>query len=409
MTLQGRAVGADNPGMTRQSESGYLSRMGSLYLRVRWLWGGAMAVLPALLGAVGFGVTQGWVLSAAGGIVLAHALGMKLLGLETVTSTIFVDLVVVHGAVLLMSIRGADHSLVVLVMIGAAVIIALFSEGVALVAAIGLNSAFGLLNMSAAEDWALGRLVVPFVGALFVVGLVTVLLGSFRTRLVHLEMARALTLGIATHELRNRLTGIVGVTEMINSGSLPADSPESAELLVMAHNEALEAAAVLDDLLTLSRTERGLLESDSRPTDISSIIDRVVTRSFPDGSGVVTEGVAEPVWARADGLRLGQVMRNLLDNAKRHGGPNVRVAVSRAGGQVSIMVVDDGDGVRPGDLPELFQPYRSGRVDTTPGSTGLGLWISRSLLRSMGGDLEYRRHSGHTVFEATLLASDPTE
>jgi signal transduction histidine kinase len=393
--------------MSHQWESGYLSRMSSLYLRARWFWGGGLLLLPVVLTFVGLSVTRGWALSAAGGVILAHAIGMTFWRLEAVTSTIFVDLAVVHGAVLLMSIGGADHAVAILVMIGAAVIISLFTQGPAFVAAHGLNAALGLLNMTASDGWTLERLAAPSLGTLFLVLLIAVLLGSFRTRLIQLEMARALTLGIASHELRNHLTGVVGLTEVIRDGSLPADSPEVTGLLEMAHDEALEAAAVIEDLLTASRTERGILESHPVPTDISRIVEAMVGRPYPGRAGIITDGTDQPVWALADGLRVGQVMRNLLVNARRHGGPNVRISVRSAGGQVSIVVADDGEGVHPSDLPRLFLPYQAGRHDPTPESTGLGLWISRSLMHSMGGDLEYRRQAGQTVFEATLPASEP--
>lgn len=402
-------MGADIPGMRHGFESVYLSRMGSLYLRARWFWGGGLLLLPGLLSLGGFGVTEGWALSAAGAIILAHAFGAKVLGLEAVTSTIFVDLAVVHGAVILMSSRGADHSLALLVMVGATVVISLFTEGLALAFAISLNAALGLAGLVATGNLTSGLLIAPFIGSLFLVALVALLLGSFRARLVQLEMARALTLGIVSHELRNRLTGIVGITELISEGDVSLDAEERAELMLMAHGEAVEAAGVIEDLLAASRTERGILESSPQPTDISPLVARAVAQSLPEGGTPVVRGTDQPVWAMADGTRLGQVMRNLLANARLHGGPNVDVAVGSLGGAVSVLVIDDGPGVHPSDLPGLFLPYRSGRHDPAPGSTGLGLWISRSLMQSMGGDLLYRRQDDKTVFEATLVACEPVE
>jgi signal transduction histidine kinase len=103
-----------------------------------------------------------------------------------------------------------------------------------------------------------------------------------------------------------------------------------------------------------------------------------------------------------DPLRLRQILRNLLSNARRYGGDTVTIRVRTDLDRVVVEVVDDGPGVPPGEEEAIFQPYIRNRSDQAlPGSIGLGLSVSRRLARLMGGDLVYRRDHG-SVFELSL-------
>lgn len=120
-------------------------------------------------------------------------------------------------------------------------------------------------------------------------------------------------------------------------------------------------------------------------------------------AGVDLEGVAREVvpgvivWG--DPLRIRQIVRNLVGNARRYGGPHPVLQVSARGDQVRISVRDDGDGLIPGLAGRLFEPLATGGAS---GSLGLGLSVSRQLARAMGGDLRFDRRSGWTVFELML-------
>jgi signal transduction histidine kinase len=383
-------------------------RLPSTYLHLRWYWGAGLLLLPLVAALTGYSVPRGWAMSVAGAVILVHALGMAVWRLEAVTSTLFLDLLVVHGAVLLMSFGGVDHSVVLLTVVGASVLISLFSTGVVQAAALALNAGFGLAHLVLADSWDPREIVAPFLGALFLVGLVVVVIGSFKSRLASLEESRALTLGIASHELKNRLTGVIGVAQLLKQGRVVPDSEEGRELIEIINREAVEAGAVIEDLLTVSRTERGILETRPVPTDIAELVRNVAASFDHDGDRLEVDGADRPTWAMADPLRAPQVLRNLITNAHRYGGPDVRVVVRTTNNVVSVLVSDDGTGVHPDDLSNLFTPYqRTKGRDTVHGSTGLGLWISRSLMRSMGGELTYRRVDDRTVFEAAFQAADP--
>jgi signal transduction histidine kinase len=113
-------------------------------------------------------------------------------------------------------------------------------------------------------------------------------------------------------------------------------------------------------------------------------------------------GISGRVLAWADPLRLRQIVRNLLTNARRYGGPQVLIEAGRGPMGTYLRVCDDGAGIPVADREKVFEPYtRVGGDDAMPGSIGLGLPVSRRLARLMGGDLIYRFEQG-SVFELTL-------
>ena len=107
----------------------------------------------------------------------------------------------------------------------------------------------------------------------------------------------------------------------------------------------------------------------------------------------------------ADRLRVRQIVRNLLTNAHRYGGDDVRFTASPIArpGACSIQVRDNGPGVPEELAASLFEPYqRAHSLGIATEAVGLGLTVSRTLAESMGGALEYRREDGWSVFELTL-------
>lgn len=392
--------------MSPSSSSLLAMRMGHVYLRARWFWGVGMLLLPLAIRLTSGEFGDTWLVAAAGAVMLTHALGMTLWQMHSVVHAVFVDLVATHLAVMILSLDRTDHAAVLLAMVGFTLLIMLFTQGATRVAALAVNGAFTFVTIGMADNWAMESVYGPFLGAGFVAAIVIAVMAAFNKRLAELEMARAVTLGIASHELRNRLTGVIGVTQLLTEDMVGGE--EATELLHMAHREAEQAEAVIDDLLMVSRTERGMTQTAPARTDLVETVRNVIATFESSGMNVKTEGLDEPLWVRADPLRSPQVVRNLLSNAQRYGGSDIRVAVIEGGGFVSLLVSDDGPGVDREDLPGLFTPYqRTKKSQVEPGSTGLGLWISRNLMRSMDGDLAYRRIDDRTVFEATFPICPP--
>ena len=132
-----------------------------------------------------------------------------------------------------------------------------------------------------------------------------------------------------------------------------------------------------------------------------------------NGHHFVVEIPDEPLQASADREKLGQILRNLLDNAVKFspGGGTVTVEAHRRAGRVEVRVVDEGDGIPEAEREHIFSKFH--RADSTGGygGAGLGLFIARGLVMAMGGRIWVDSAEGggsSFVFELPLAeASEP--
>jgi len=193
-----------------------------------------------------------------------------------------------------------------------------------------------------------------------------------------------------SHDLATPLTAIRGYAEtLLDPGvDLSVDDRERYLRDVLHASERMDR--LLADLLELGRLEAGTTELVRVDLDLASLARHSVERFRPiferEGLRLAWSGPDDPVEVHADGLRLEQVLDNLLGNALRHVPRGGRVEVGVEGEQAAVLTVtDDGPGFGPTDLPRVFDRfYRGDRSRSTPG-TGLGLAIVREIVERHGG------------------------
>jgi signal transduction histidine kinase len=204
-----------------------------------------------------------------------------------------------------------------------------------------------------------------------------------------------------SHELRTPLTAVIGLTsEMADHPDLGPD--ERAELLQLVAGQAFEMANIVDDLLVAARAEMGTVTVEIQEMDLLAEL-----RATIDGLGITVEVPASPTQrVMADPRRVRQILRNLLTNAQRYGGPRRRVITGSLLDRVWLEVRDNGTGIPGEEASSIFEPYVTGNSGVT-GSVGLGLAVARQLAELMSGSLEYERSAGETVFRLLLpMAGD---
>ena len=252
-----------------------------------------------------------------------------------------------------------------------------------------------------AEIAATVESVGVFVGVLITVVSVGLVVWHVRRWLSRLDANRSQMLGTVSHELRNNLTGMIGLTDLVNEETGISED-ETKEMIGLAHDQAMEAAEIVEDLLTISRLERAALTVEMSAVDLQQEIETVVRRFAGEGTVVSIEW-GEVGQVHANALRVRQILRNLISNAVRYGGPTIEVRTAAEGDRVTVTVTDDGDGVPADDVVSIFLPYRrSAATRRYDSSVGLGLWIARQLAVAMGGNLDYRREGPLTSFTLTL-------
>jgi signal transduction histidine kinase len=386
-----------------------LDQFASTYLRARWYLGLGLVVLTLVIWAADLGHPFLWVVALAGIVIIAHAYAMTVWDINDTTYALVVDGSAVHGAVLIFASANGDRAAPLLTIVGSVVLIGLFASGWRRIALTAYSTTFGLVTLTVVAHGDLTLVLIDLLSMILVEGIVLGIIVAVRSRLDEMEVIRAETLGVVSHELRNFLTGVVGVTELLRDDAGGLSSVEISELLQMANEQATEAGEVIEDLLVASRAERGVLDTLPEPVDLGPITKTMIRRVADHEKEIELLPLDSPAWAMVDPLRYGQILRNLLTNAERYGGPMVTVSVETLGDTVSVVVADNGTGVPPADAALIFQPYhRASDRAPAPGSTGLGLWISRSLAHRMSGSLTYRRHDGQTLFELLIpAASEP--
>ena len=200
----------------------------------------------------------------------------------------------------------------------------------------------------------------------------------------------------AAHQLRTPVAGIRVLAQELER-ELSAATPEGRwqPLLSELRGSSERLTRLIGQLLSLARSETALtMNAEHQPQDIVPLLrdatEPLVLQTLREGRSVELEAPAEPVVARAHPIWLGEVVNNLLDNARRYGGPHIRLQVlSLPEGGAEIRVEDDGPGVPPAQMPRLFEPFwRGERADLrNDGGTGLGLTIAREIVERLGGRL----------------------
>jgi signal transduction histidine kinase/CheY-like chemotaxis protein len=223
-------------------------------------------------------------------------------------------------------------------------------------------------------------------------------------------------LATLSHELRTPLNAILGWIRIVRAADLPPQTRARA-LESIERNAALQAR-LIEDLLEVSRIVTGKLHLQPRRTDLAAIVDAAVEIVQPAATAknitVTTTIDRRPAMTSGDPDRLQQVIWNLLSNAVKFtpSGGRVEVRLAHDSGYV-LTVADNGLGIEPAMLPQIFQPFR--QIDASPtreqGGLGLGLAIVRQLVEMHGGTVTARSQGAGTgtTFEVRLPSVLPSE
>jgi len=199
---------------------------------------------------------------------------------------------------------------------------------------------------------------------------------------------------ILSHELRNPLAAITMAAAVLDTG---VQSRENSDRLITSiRRQAGHLARLIDDLLDIGRMTANKLILRKEPLELGGAVRRCVealatTRGLAPGR---IEVDAERVWIEADPVRVTQILENLLGNALKHtpAGKRICVIVRDIGAVAELRVEDEGFGIRPDLLPNVFDPFTQGQqgLDRSAGGLGLGLTLVRRLAELHGGTVEAR-------------------
>lgn len=215
------------------------------------------------------------------------------------------------------------------------------------------------------------------------------------------NLAKSEFLSSMSHELRTPLNAILGFAQLIESGS-PAPTLSQQRSVAQILKAGWYLLDLINEILDLALIESGKLSLSIEPILIADVLresqamiepqaaKRNIRVSFP------LQGVAHLV--SADRTRIKQVLINLLSNAVKYNRPDGTVVVQclpSSNGRLRITIKDTGDGMSPGQLAQLFQPFnRLGQEAHVGEGTGIGLVVSKRLVELMGGTIDVQSTVG---------------
>ena len=204
------------------------------------------------------------------------------------------------------------------------------------------------------------------------------------------EQRRLDLMGDVAHELRTPIASVRGYVEGLAAGVFEP-GPDTWQVL---DEQTARLARLVDDLATLWRAESHDLRLDVEALDGPTLLAETLERDRPlaaSRSVGIELGQVAPVSVRADRLRLGQALDNLVGNAIRYStqGGHVDLGIFSDGASAAISVRDDGPGLTPQQAAQVFERFY--RADPSrsreAGGSGLGLTITKSLVEAMGGTI----------------------
>ena len=235
-------------------------------------------------------------------------------------------------------------------------------------------------------------------------------------RLRSLDARKDEFLSQVSHELRTPMTSIRSFAEIL-LGDREVSEEERQRFVTIIHDESLRLTRLLDEILDISHLEAGTVQLPLEDIDPQEAIETAMATvsGLARKKGVVMELSPIPPGTRvtANGDRLRQVLINLLSNAVKYNSaakPSIQVRGTIGARQLTIDVVDNGGGVSREEATAVFEKFTRGVRSGLDQGAGLGLPISRAIMRMMGGDLTIENGAGDTTFfRLRLRLSEPSQ
>ncbi len=232
-------------------------------------------------------------------------------------------------------------------------------------------------------------------------------------RTVETDRLRSALLTSISHDLKTPLAGILGAASALRGLSGALDEQAKSDLVATIIDESERLNRFIANLLDMTKLESGAVVPNSALHDLGESVGSALERT----SKILARHRVEVDLAKnlpmveIDPVLFEQVLFNLLDNAAKYAPPGttVRIQSWRDRDSIGLQVLDEGEGILPGDLEQIFDKfYRARKVDQVRAGTGLGLAISRGFIEAMHGTISAANRTDRTGAVFTIRLPVPT-
>ncbi len=214
--------------------------------------------------------------------------------------------------------------------------------------------------------------------------------------LAEIDRVRSALLAAVGHDLRTPLAGIKAAASSLRQPDLSLPPQAQAELLATIEESTDRLDALVDNLLSMSRLQAGVLSIHLQPVALDAVVAQALLHT-PPGDAAVDVDIADDLpLVHADPGLLERVVANLVANARAASPPDqpIRLHGHADGDHVRLHVIDHGPGVPAADRDRIFAPFQRLHDRTTTAGLGLGLAIARGFTEAMGGTITPTETSG---------------
>jgi signal transduction histidine kinase len=196
-------------------------------------------------------------------------------------------------------------------------------------------------------------------------------------------------ISVASHDMKNPLTAVLGFSSTMTRRWEQLEEDSKRTFVGIIEKQARFLSRLVDDLLTISKLEAGVVTSVLEDISLDSALAETL-EVLPEGSEVALD-VEAGLHVRVDADHLQRIVTNLVSNARKYGAPPIGVTARSEGEHIRIEVADSGSGVPEEFVPRLFEKFSRSDSEEARAQegTGLGLSIVQGLVRAQRGTIHY--------------------
>lgn len=231
-------------------------------------------------------------------------------------------------------------------------------------------------------------------------------------RTVETDRLRSALLTSISHDLKTPLAGILGAASTLRGLSDALDEHAKTDLVATIIDEAERLNRFIANLLDMTKLESGAIVPNAALHDLGEVVGSALERTSKILAlhRVEVDLATNLPMVEIDPVLFEQVLFNLLDNAAKYApaGTTIRIQSWRDRDSIGLQVLDEGDGILPADLEQIFDKfYRARKVDQVRAGTGLGLAISRGFIEAMHGTISAANRTDRTGAVFTIRLPVP--